>query len=272
MNWKNYEEIVSTIYEKIGSQSGVRIICSGSDCKVTGKSGVEHQIDVLTEHSDGLHLYRTAIECKYRDKKRPKDDVMKLSVILEDAGIHKGVIVSKSGFTPDAISTARTRNIELVELREPTDKDWKGRIKDIYINAHITLPIPYDFRLDFIASEATLPQSSEGIDPSTLVIRKPGVPDVNLKDLIQEMISGADYSITEPQLLRRVFPEGTTTGPIFGRSSHQVAAIQFQLRIEHHTSTSILTGADHVAMIMKSIFDNKRLIISREGEIRESEA
>lgn len=52
---------------------------------------------------------------------------MKVSETIEDAGINKGVIVSKNGFTPDGISFAKYKNIGLVELREVKDSDWKQK-------------------------------------------------------------------------------------------------------------------------------------------------
>jgi hypothetical protein len=48
---------------------------------------------------------------------------MKVAEIVEDAGINKGVIVSKNGYTEDAIVYAKYRNIGLVELREITEAE-----------------------------------------------------------------------------------------------------------------------------------------------------
>lgn len=101
LDWKLYELITKYIYETLGQQHGVKIKGYGNTCVVTGKTGVDHQIDVLTAHSDGVHEYLTAIECKYWKKKVNKDVVMKVAGIIEDANINKGVIVSKGGFTPD---------------------------------------------------------------------------------------------------------------------------------------------------------------------------
>jgi hypothetical protein len=47
----------------------IKIKGYGHNCKVTGKSGLSHQIDVLTEQLDGEQLLLTAIECKYWNKK-----------------------------------------------------------------------------------------------------------------------------------------------------------------------------------------------------------
>ena len=138
MDWKSYEEITKNIYETLGKKIGVKIECFGNNCKVIGKSGVSHQIDVLTNHSDGLHQYKTLIECKYWNQTINKDIIMKMMAIINDVDGSKGVIVSKLGFTPDAIQTAKFNNIGLIELREPTEEDWK----DILIPINFKKEIP----------------------------------------------------------------------------------------------------------------------------------
>jgi hypothetical protein len=131
LDWKTYESITKYIYEALGKKAGVTIKGYGNSCSVVGKSGVSHQIDVLTSHSDGIHTYDTAIECKYWKEKVNKDIVMKVSEIIEDARINKGVIVSKAGFTKDGIDFAKYKNIGLVELREANDDDLEKGFREI---------------------------------------------------------------------------------------------------------------------------------------------
>ncbi len=131
LDWKIYESITKYIYETLGHQSGVTIKGHGQSCKVVGKSGVSHQIDVLTTHSDGINSYDTAIECKYWKTKVNKDVVMKVAAINEDAGISKGIIVSRSGFTKDGQEYAKFKNIGLVTLREWNENDQESTPKEI---------------------------------------------------------------------------------------------------------------------------------------------
>jgi hypothetical protein len=53
MDWQTYEETVRNIYETLGENYGVYIEGFGNNCKRIGKSGVQHQIDVLSVW--GLH-------------------------------------------------------------------------------------------------------------------------------------------------------------------------------------------------------------------------
>jgi hypothetical protein len=133
LDWQTYESITKYIYESLGQRSGVKIVGYGSTCKKKGKSGVSHQIDVITSHTDGIHSYETAIECKYWKDKVNKETVMKLSETIEDTGKSKGIIVSKNGFTQDGIEYAKYRNIGLVELREFEKKDLQHSAPEMEI-------------------------------------------------------------------------------------------------------------------------------------------
>jgi len=72
LDWKKYELITKYIYETLGHEFNIHVEDNGKDCKALGASGVYHQIDVLTSETDGINTYRTAVECKYWNKKSIK--------------------------------------------------------------------------------------------------------------------------------------------------------------------------------------------------------
>jgi hypothetical protein len=55
VKWDNYEKAIAAIYAFLGSQAGAVIEGYGRTCIRKGKSGTDHQIDVLTAHTDGVH-------------------------------------------------------------------------------------------------------------------------------------------------------------------------------------------------------------------------
>jgi hypothetical protein len=81
--------------------------------KKVGRSGAEHQIDVLAEYRCPLHTSQVVIEAKSYDLPIDKDRIMKLTQIVDDLGADRGIIVTTSYFTPEAIKTARGHNVEL---------------------------------------------------------------------------------------------------------------------------------------------------------------
>ena len=81
--------------------------------KLTGRSGVKHQIDVYAEYRAPLHTSRIIVECKSYDRPVDKDIVMKLVHEVDDLGVDRGILVTTSYFTPDAVSTAEGYNVDL---------------------------------------------------------------------------------------------------------------------------------------------------------------
>jgi hypothetical protein len=143
LNWQEYEKVTKYLYEMLGTQYGIKVVSYGKDSKVQGKSGVMHQVDVLTEQLVEGRVHQTAIECKFRKKKVTKEMVMVLHSIIADAGIASGIIVCKMGYTPDTLTYAEHVGIRLVELREME----KGRVGGednievgiLDLNNHITI-------------------------------------------------------------------------------------------------------------------------------------
>lgn len=82
--------------------------------KVKGKSGVEHQIDILLTTEEKL----TLIECKNHKRPIGYDVVAKMDSILNDIYNSKGIIYSMTGFTSEAKKYAYSNAIELVSINE----------------------------------------------------------------------------------------------------------------------------------------------------------
>ena len=84
------------------------------DVKMSGKSGAEHQIDVLAQFSAPLHTSTVIIEAKSYQKNIDKDIIMKLIQIQQDLSADRAILATTSDFTPGAIQTAHQyNNIEL---------------------------------------------------------------------------------------------------------------------------------------------------------------
>ena len=129
------EELVAKIFRAKGYDVKHNI-------KLMGRSGVEHQIDVYAEYKAPLHTSRIVVECKSYDKPIDKDIVMKLIHEVEDLGVDRGILVTTSYFTPDAVSTASGYNIDLwdgAKLRE-TLREIGARIEEMVSNIFYVEP------------------------------------------------------------------------------------------------------------------------------------
>ena len=256
----------------------VTVECWGSSCRIEGPPGVFHQIDVLTNHSDGLHQYRTAISCKYWNRKVGIPVVRELAQVVQDAGLSKGVVVSKMGFTDPARTYAESKSIGLVELRKPVDKDWDGYIREIHINLEMDTT-----RIHDINFEITVPKPDPGqkplqsgfvFCPLTLNQVFIGIPGKEIETL-QQLASEERRRHPDKDKYELCFPAGSVVTipdhPEHPTHGHSVTGVSFRVEYNPPVTRDIVVRADdHIYMIMESLFDGRRFNITKDGEIRET--
>lgn len=277
LDWKTYESITKYIYETLGRKTGVKIVGYGSNCKVLGKSGVNHQIDILTTHSDGIHSYKTAIECKYWKEKINKEIVMKVSETIEDAGIEKGVIVSKTGFTKDGAEFAKYKNIGIVELREIGEpaQDIQERqlnIGLIEISSFITIRRPEIVSIEIEYCEnGSIKKEIINIYTTTISLSDgSSKPFTDYTKAFQNELHDHN-KIGETITKRYDIPGG---GLIHKKDnpSAEIKSIIFTGVLKQINSNTNRTFSlvDEVWLIMKSLFEGKSFSISGNGFIVEN--
>lgn len=276
LSWDKYEMITKYIYETLGKDFGVKIVGYGRKCKVTGKSGIDHQIDVLTAHSDGIHSYQTAIECKYWEQKITKDIVMKVSEIVEDAGINKGIIVSKSGFTQDTLDYARYRNVGLVELRESSEKDLDGGAEridlgwlEIRVKCSILRPEILGLSIERVGKND---DQSEAIDIYATTIK---LSDGRIKPFTTFIEMFQEELRSQNKLFQPITKRYEINGHLINRFTNtcvQIQGVAFRGVLKKIDSNSDLKFSiiDQVWLIMKSIFEGRTFQISKSGAIVET--
>jgi len=267
MDWKTYEETTKYIYETLGKKLSVKILGHGSSFKVKGKSGVKHQIDILTSHSDGIHEYLTYVECKYWKDKINKDIVMKVKEIIEDCNFNKGIIVTKCGFTPDTEKYASFVNIGLVVLREPIEEDWEGRLKTIVIQVHNH--VPHITRFENIVIEAYRDFGGQ-IDTNKYFYLLIDGSKRTIHDYLLEFESKLQKENTLNEITEEIkFNEPILFQDASGNDISKVIGIRWSGKVDVTTTTNIVDAEDSICLMMKIIFENKTYAISKDGEIRD---
>lgn len=268
MDWNDYEKITKDIYETLGKESEVKIECYGNNCKIIGITGVPHQIDVLASHSDGIHIYKTAIECKYVEKKVNRDIVYKLKGIIKDSQIDKGVVVSKKGFTPDAITVAKSENIGLVWLREIEKEDFGKHLPiSEMLNSKVISPKITKF---VINSKEGDNRASELVQISKILI----VNSSGEKRPIQALIDEFNTKLFKENAIIPI-----TVNYHFEGCSIWNTETNISTPIEGFTITGLISEkevdlgfkeVDKIWLIMKSIFEDKIITVSEKRVIKES--
>ena len=110
-DWASFEGGIAQIYRLLGAEVSQNISLSG------------FQTDILIEErTPSKQKLRSVVECKFYKQKvgnRVVNDFARVVHTLKDAGlVDKGIIVSYSGFTPDAYLVSKDTQIELVNFRD----------------------------------------------------------------------------------------------------------------------------------------------------------
>lgn len=136
-----YELLTKAVYEAILAQDGVSNISVKHNVSVTGRSGVDHQIDVSWEFIQAGIKHRVLIECKNYSTNLTLEKARNFFAVLHDVGNSVGLIVTKTGFQKGAADFCKFYGIGLKVLRQPTDNDWEGRIKKIVLKLIPRVPV-----------------------------------------------------------------------------------------------------------------------------------
>ncbi|GAA4161124.1 hypothetical protein GCM10022217_26310 [Chryseobacterium ginsenosidimutans] len=272
LNWKTYESITKYIYETLRKEFNVSIEGYGYACKVKGKSNIYHQIDVLTSESDGTRSYRTAIECKYWNKRINKDTVMKLWAIIFDSDIEEGIIVSKKGFTKDTQQFADHYNIKLVQLRETggEDKDIQKELEigilDLKINS--ILRRPQILKIVANTIDGRLIALSEREQFQIFIEDGRGGKNSLFKSI---MIFKKDLHNGKPYFVIGKAYNFIGSTLYYHNNKEYISSIDFNgiLTVKNENNDRKYTIVDQIWLIMKSIFEKRTFTISKFGYISE---
>lgn len=268
LSWQDYETVTKYIYEMLGVQYGIKVISFGKNSKVKGKSGIMHQVDVLTEELVQGRAHRTAIECKFRKKKVTKETVMTLHSIMVDADIAGGIIVCKAGYTPDTLTYAEHLGIKLVELREVGD-DREVNIGTLETDIKFTITRSKIVSIDLgsiqIIDENELMKM---FFPGYAIIRTPDGREIPFDKYLNAY---CNELADRDQLLKTItinYP--SVEGKLIRRGQSEQSDIQkisfagFRHKIDKSSKRSFEI-VDQVWMVMKEIFEKQTFVISEGG-------
>ena len=83
--------------------------------RITGRSGAEHQIDILASKDDGIMIHRLIIGIEVSDQPIGIDRVFDFDDKAYDSGILEKVLIAVPGLTEEASRFARRQQIRVFE-------------------------------------------------------------------------------------------------------------------------------------------------------------
>ena len=269
LDWQEYEEVTKYIYQNLGAKEGIQIKGYGKDCKLDGKSGVKHQVDVLTQQFNGQSWLLTAIECKFLKKKVTKETVMKLHAIMDDCGVSSGIIVSKEGFTKDTLTYAEHMGVKLVRLWEADQTDLKNgheiRFGELHLGINSTLSRPIITCIDLGKVVLTNREEIMAMDYTTM--RQANGRLVNFKDCLKLFRDSLHEEVPLKEVTKTYeVIQGKMIWKYNGEEIEVEKIIFTGFLIKHNDSSKVIFDlVDRVWLIMNEIFDKRRITLSKSG-------
>jgi Restriction endonuclease len=130
-----FQNTVAMVERAIAGQDGVQM---ETNVRVKDADGDLREHDILITHTEGLRVTRTAVECKDHGRKIGKPELEAFRSKCADTGIHKGVIVSSSGFAKSALKASRRTNVQCLELAKVDSFPWVGASGSIVTERHFS--------------------------------------------------------------------------------------------------------------------------------------
>lgn len=268
-----YEKLTKEIYEALLNADGINSIEVRHNVKIQGQSA-KHQIDVYWEYELAGIRHKVAIECKNYNKSVSKGVVTSFYGVLTDIGNINGVIVTKKGFQRGAKEYAERWGINLKELREPTDKDWEGRVKTIHTTFNIISKSIVDMQVivDEEWIKEYIPKSKEerlefhisGRTDHLWIKNKHGEKIISILQIenglpINNGESAQDLSYTSS------FDDGYITTTNYG--DVKIKEIIFKYHVYKNSQTMIMEGSETAKAIIKDALTGELKFISKDGTI-----
>jgi len=116
-NWREFEDHVQYVYQTLLRLDGHTVVVAKDACLV-GSDGAEYQVDVYYEFEVAGIRHRVAIECKNKQRRVERNDVLAFKAKLDEFSDVLGIIVSSNGFQSGAKEFADNHRITALSIEE----------------------------------------------------------------------------------------------------------------------------------------------------------
>jgi hypothetical protein len=267
---KEYEATAGRLLSALAEQQFVRTNSLEQRKKVDGKT-TRHEIDIWWEFEAEGSIRVAAFQCRNLNSRIKQEAVFAFKAILEDLpGEPVGIMVTKTGYQRGAKRVAEAHGIRILELREPSDKDWEGRVRKIHITLVASVPRFRNFALE-LAPEvgATLKAPLAGISGDMVFFEADQLTQSTTMAALLEQSLPSLGETTDWTLHRHEFDR-----PTFLRTGHEsqltgpVKAVRWEVSVQQEESVVEVNADDLVRYILKDVLTDEVVLFDPSGRPR----
>lgn len=175
---KEYELLIDRMYRELEPNA----IVTFDDKIYDQRSQSERQIDVSIKYKFAGVEHLIIVQAKDHKRKADIAVVDQFLKVIEDTNANKGILISASGFTKNAITKAKSCGLECLSIHSALNKKWETVLK---IPVEKTL---YDFSLDSSVVLNVAHLAGEKIGFIDQTFSYDGINIVSAFDLIDDLI------------------------------------------------------------------------------------
>lgn len=265
-----YERIIQEIYTQILKQENVKNIEVKHNVIIKGKT-VDHQIDVYWEFEIAGIKYKTIVQAKDWNSAVKLGDILTFASVIDDIpGNPHGVYITKTGYQKGAKEYATAHGISLYELREPTEEDWEGKMRNIELNFLLRVPIygkmainvDREWALENLIDIRKFEAISGYINADTPLFDE----NHNIITSISQIMHSYTNTIsdTDKHFIEHEFTDAIFFDTGIDNTFLKLKAIGFEVQIRHSTYTHKIVGDDIVKYILKNTITQKTRTIGND--------
>ena len=268
-----YELMVKSVYNRLYATAGVENPTIQHNVKFIGKSGATHQIDLYWEFTVAGVRHRVAVECKNYKNAVKKEKVAAFDGVLKDiSGNIQGIFVCKNGYQNGALLYAESCGIQLMEIREPNDEDWKGRIRNIYIQLHMLFPENY--KVHFVGDAEWLdkhyPEMMKQSELKICALNSDTFIEDEDEQISQSMLDLMNSlpRECEGKGLSREF-EYNNAYFVYGEQRYKITKLKIEYDVCDYQDTIHICGDQIIQAIIMNSLDQSAKLLSFDGRVQD---
>ncbi len=273
-----YEELTKDLVACLSQDDGTTTVRLERDVRNVPGKATGHQVDVLWQFTSDLppEVQTVLFECRLHSKRIEKNALLAFKGVVDDIAGYTGsdrlqnphgVMVTYTGYQRGARSVADTYGVEILELRDPTDADFAGRVSRFHITMVARQPVIENFGIE--------PADPAEIDPDRTLVgalehfeleHADGTRETLLDVLTRGVLAGLDEPPRPKQRVVRRF-ETPMRLLLAGEEAASIVAVAADVSEAVIEDDFTLDGRKRVARVLRDALTDARVWFADDGKV-----
>lgn len=256
------------IVRQLSAVAGLDTESVRHDQVIQGKA-TANQLDVVWDLRDAAgNPRRVVFEAKLYKRPVEQGRLHALSSVVRDIQSEQrpvtGVMVTTTGYQRGAKAVAETYDVLVLELREPEERDWLGRVRTIGITLQTQMPVITDVRLEASDMAEDAESSMLAAVKHLMLIESDEAP----RPLVDVLTAGELGTLGQPRPPHPVRRQFSPPAPLHYEGRWVANVVMVEATVGDASAkplTITIDGAKDVAYVIRDALSGARVWLAHDG-------